>query len=254
MAEDRARLEQVTAHGAESLAPWSWTGRLVTRGDEIRWIELHVIIEAGEGGTQLWYGHAVDVTERKHQEESLGVLEVELRARDEIIARSAEVKAEQEERVRAALNQLSNPILEVWDGVLAMPIVGMIDSRRTADMAQRLLAEIARTQASFVIVDLTGVDVVDTMTADHLMRLMRKIEIVGARRVLTGIQPAMAETLVDIGVDFGNITTLRNLKHGLREAIEVARRERDELRDEDLYDEDDDEDEEEERKPRKRGR
>jgi rsbT co-antagonist protein RsbR len=66
---------------------------------------------------------------------------------------------------------------------------------------------------------------------------MRKIEIVGARCVLTGIQPAMAETLVDLGIDFGNVTTLRNLKHGLREAIEVARRERAELRKEELFDE-----------------
>src|SRR5690349_10152110 len=106
-----------------------------------------------------------------------------------------------------------------------MPIVGVVDSRRTADMVQRLLAEVARSQASFVIVDLTGVEIVDTKTADHLMKLIRKVEIVGARCVLTGIRPAVAETLVDIGVDFGRITTLRNLKHGLREAIRFARRE-----------------------------
>ena len=106
-----------------------------------------------------------------------------------------------------------------------MPIIGVVDSRRTADMVQRLLAEVARTQAGFVIVDLTGVEIVDTQTANHLMKLIRKVEVVGARCVLTGIRPAVAETLVDIGVDFGRITTLRNLKHGLREAIRAARRE-----------------------------
>ncbi len=116
----------------------------------------------------------------------------------------------------------SNPILEVWDDVLVMPIIGVVDSRRTADMVQRLLGEVARTQASFVIVDLTGVEIVDTKTADHLMKLMRKVEIVGARCVLTGIRPAVSETLVDIGVDLGRVTTLRNLKHGLREALRVS--------------------------------
>jgi rsbT co-antagonist protein RsbR len=147
---------------------------------------------------------------------------------------------------------MSNPILEVWDGVLAMPIVGLIDSRRTADMAQRLLVEVARAQASFVIVDLTGVEVVDTKTADHLMKLMRKVEVIGSRCVLTGIQPAVAETLVDIGVDFGRLTTLRNLKHGLREALNMARRERTELKDEDGDDDPEEEEQEKPTPPRKR--
>src|SRR6476646_513324 len=115
-----------------------------------------------------------------------------------------------------------------------MPIIGLIDSRRTADMVQRLLVEVARTQSSFVIVDLTGVEIVDTRTADHLIKLMRKVELVGARCVLTGIRPAVAETLVDIGVDFGRLNTLRNLKHGLREALRVTRRDRRTLHDLDL--------------------
>jgi rsbT co-antagonist protein RsbR len=94
-------------------------------------------------------------------------------------------------------------------------------------MVQRLLAEVARGQARHVIVDLTGVEIVDTKTADHLIKLARKVELVGARCMLTGIRPAVAQTLVDIGVDFGGLTTLRSLKHGLREALRVDRQERD---------------------------
>lgn len=131
------------------------------------------------------------------------------------------------ERLRCAVDELSNPILEVWDDVLVMPIIGVVDSRRVADMVQRMLAEVTRAQASFVIIDLTGVEIVDTKTADHLIKLMRKVEIVGARCVLTGIRPAVSETLVDIGVDFGRFVTLRNLKHGLREALRQMRAERD---------------------------
>jgi len=152
-------------------------------------------------------------------------LETELRTRNEQLAASEEAKTVLIDRLRYSIDELSNPILEVWDDVLVMPIIGVVDSRRTADMVQRLLNEVTRTQASFVIIDLTGVEIVDTKTADHLMKLMRKVEVVGARCVLTGIRAAVAETLVDIGVDFGRITTLRNLKHGLREALRFAKSE-----------------------------
>jgi rsbT co-antagonist protein RsbR len=185
-------------------------------------------------------GTTVDVTMQRQ-------LENELRTRNEQLAASEEAKTELIDRLRRAVDELSNPILEVWDGVLAMPIIGIVDSRRTADMVQRLLAEVLRMQASFVIIDLTGVDIVDTKTADHLMKLMKKVEVVGARCVLTGIRPAVAETLVDIGVDFGRLATLRNLKHGLGEALRMARRERETWRD---YEDDDRTDDRE----RKRGR
>ncbi|APR80696.1 RsbR, positive regulator of sigma-B [Minicystis rosea] len=165
------------------------------------------------------------------------LLEIELRTRNEELAQSESAKAQLIERLRFSIDELSTPILEVWDDVLAMPIIGVVDSRRTQEMVQRLLGEVARTQASFVIIDLTGVEIVDTKTADHLMKLMRKVEIVGARCVLTGIRPAVAETLVDIGVDFGRLSTLRNLKHGLREALRNARRDRDGASDLDLFEE-----------------
>ena len=178
-------------------------------------------------------GASVDITRQR-------TLESELVKRNEELSASEEVKSGLIDRLRHAVDELSNPILEVWDDVLAMPIIGIVDSRRTSDMVQRLLAEVARTQASFVIVDLTGVEIVDTKTADHLMKLIRKVELVGARCVLTGIRPAVSETLVDIGVDFGKMTTLRNLKHGLREALRFGRRERDWAKELDLDEEDGD--------------
>src|SRR5262249_14688914 len=112
-------------------------------------------------------GAMQDITQQR-------ALEGELRSRNEQLAASEETKTQLIERSRHAIDDLSNPILEVWDGVLVMPIIGVVDSRRTADMVQRLLGEVSRMQSSFVIIDLTGVDIVDTKTADHLMKLMRK--------------------------------------------------------------------------------
>jgi rsbT co-antagonist protein RsbR len=211
--------------------------RLLAKGTPIRDASGKLI--AGMAVTQ-------DVTQKR-------ALEQEIRARNEQLAASEAAKTVLIERLRYSIDELSNPILEVWDDVLAMPIIGVVDSRRTADMVQRLLAEVARTQASFVIVDLTGVEIVDTKTADHLIKLIRKVELVGARCVLTGIRPAVAETLVDIGVDFGRITTLRNLKHGLREALRHAQRERDQPRDLD-HDHDDEPAEGPQRRSRQRAR
>jgi rsbT co-antagonist protein RsbR len=157
-------------------------------------------------------------------------LEADLRVRSQELADSEAQKA----GLRSSIEELSTPILEVWDGVLVMPIIGIVDSRRASDMVQRLLAEVTRMQAAFVIIDLTGVELVDTHTADHLIKLVRKVEVVGARCVLTGVRAAVAETLGDIGVDFGRLVTLRNLKHGLLAALRAARRDREGLGDLDL--------------------
>jgi rsbT co-antagonist protein RsbR len=146
-------------------------------------------------------------------------LEREVQRRNTELAESELAKTALIERLRFAIDELSTPVLEVWDDVLVTPVIGVIDSRRMADMVQKLLTEIVRTQAQYVIVDLTGVDLVDTKTADHLIKMVRKAELIGARCMLTGIQPPVAQTLVDIGVDFGRLTTLRNLKHGLRESM-----------------------------------
>jgi rsbT co-antagonist protein RsbR len=185
-------------------------------------VRIHVAwtpLRNPDGTVYAALGTSQDITTKR-------ALEAELQARHEQLAASEEAKTELIQRLRHAIDELSNPILEVWDGVMVMPIIGVIDSRRAADMVHRLLAEVTRMQADFVIVDLTGVDIVDTKTADHLMKLMRKVEIVGSRCVLTGIRPAVAETLVDIGVDFGRVGTFRNLKHGLGEALRTARREK----------------------------
>lgn len=123
------------------------------------------------------------------------------------------------ERLQLTVEKLSTPVLEVWDDVLALPLVGVVDSRRTNQIMERLLDEVSQRGCRYVIIDVTGTDTVDTAIADHLVRIVRAVELLGAKCVLTGIRPSVAQTLVDLGVNLGSLRTLRNLKHGLKDCI-----------------------------------
>jgi rsbT co-antagonist protein RsbR len=120
-------------------------------------------------------------------------------------------------RQQFAIRELSTPILQLWDNVLALPVIGTVDTRRSAEIMELLLAKITETQSLFVILDITGVEVVDTKTADHFIKVVKAAELLGTTCLLTGMRPAVAQTLVDIGVDLSAIRTLRNLKEGLKE-------------------------------------
>lgn len=120
------------------------------------------------------------------------------------------------ERQEESLRSLSVPIVQVWDGVLTVPLMGSLDGQRATEMMERLLAEIVRARARYAILDLTAVAVVDTSTADHLVRIVRAIELLGARAIIAGISPAVAQTMVSLGVDLSRLTTLRNLQEALK--------------------------------------
>jgi rsbT co-antagonist protein RsbR len=114
---------------------------------------------------------------------------------------------------------LTTPIIQVWDGVLCVPVIGTVDSSRTADMMQGLLEAIVKEQARHAIVDLTGVEVVDTSTADHLVQLFRAARVLGVEGVLCGIRPAVAQTIVGLGLDLGSVKTTRTLRDALKWCI-----------------------------------
>lgn len=133
------------------------------------------------------------------------------------------------ERQRAAIADLSVPILDVWDDIVALPVVGMVDTQRSVEMTERLLRRVAGGGARCVIVDLTGVDVVDTSTADHLIRMIRAAQLLGSFCVITGISAKIALTLGQLDVDMRRVLTLRNLKEGLWacfQHLETRRRDR----------------------------
>lgn len=120
------------------------------------------------------------------------------------------------DRQEDVMRGLSTPIIQVWDGVLAIPVIGNLNSERAEQLMQRLLDEIGNTHSRYALLDLTSVEIIDTYTADHLVKIVHAVELLGARAIITGIRSAVAQTMVSIGVDLSQILTLRNLQQGLK--------------------------------------
>jgi len=150
--------------------------------------------------------------------------ESEVKARK--IKRALEAKLGTIETQAAAIRELSTPIMDIWDDVLLLPIVGVLDTRRSTDVMSNLLDAVCQKQCKYVILDITGVEVVDTSTADYLIKVVRALRMLGSRCVLTGLSPAVAQTLVQIGAELSEVTTLRSLREGLRHCLTSIRNER----------------------------
>ncbi len=123
---------------------------------------------------------------------------------------------------QAALHELSTPLLPISDNVVVMPLIGTIDSQRAQMVLETLLEGVARYQADLAILDITGVQVVDTQVADALMRTARAVRLLGAGVMLTGIQPQIAQTLVHLGVDLSGIMMKASLQEGIAYALSEA--------------------------------
>lgn len=136
----------------------------------------------------------------------------------DVIERLKESSAAQE-RLRAAIQELSTPIIPVYNGVLVVPLIGRVDSARAQSLTEALLEAIAREQAEMVLLDITGVAVVDTSVANHLMQTARAAGLLGSQVVLVGISAEVAQTLVQLGLDLGQLVTLSNLQNGLEYAL-----------------------------------
>lgn len=119
------------------------------------------------------------------------------------------------EQQQKVIRDLAAPIIEVWDGVLTLPIMGVLDSTRTADVMESLLAMVVDKRARFTILDLTGVETVDTKTASYLIQMVRAIRLLGAEGIITGIRPTVAQAMVSLGMDLSGIATEANLRAGL---------------------------------------
>jgi PAS domain S-box-containing protein len=163
-----------------------------------RTVWLHNVVSArGLNGSDVLGGLLFDVTERKEAEATL-------KEKLDII-----------ETQQAAILKLSSPIIEVWDGVLTMPVLGAVDERRAEQMMMVMLNAVTRTACRYTIIDLTGAEAIDTKTADHIVRLVRAVQLLGAKSIVVGIRPEVAQTIVSMGIDLSSIITLANLREAL---------------------------------------
>lgn len=123
------------------------------------------------------------------------------------------------ERQRIAIQELSTPIMEVWDGVLCVPVVGLMDTSRSSEMTGALLQAVVEKSAKCAIIDITGIDVMDTRTVDHFVRMAKAVRLLGSECVLTGMNPHIAQTVVHMGLDLSDVITHRNLRDALQQYV-----------------------------------
>lgn len=121
---------------------------------------------------------------------------------------------------QATIAALSTPVIQIWKDVLCLPIVGSFDTTRAREMRARLLEAVDRAEARGIIIDVTGIEQMDTACASHFIKAAKAVRLLGCEAIISGIRPAMADTLVELGADFGDIATCKSLWDGLRYFIE----------------------------------
>src|SRR6202042_1086451 len=123
-------------------------------------------------------------------------------------------------RQQQELLELSTPVVRLWENILALPLIGTLDSARTQVVMQNLLEAIVQTRSDYAIIDITGVPVVDTLVAQHLLKTVAAARLMGADCLISGIRPQIAQTIIHLGVDLSEVTT----KATLADAFDVALR------------------------------
>lgn len=140
------------------------------------------------------------------------------------VTRDLTERKQTEERLRQQsreIMELSTPVMQVWQGVVVAPLIGTLDSQRTQQFMERLLNRIVETNSPMALVDIMGVPTIDTQTAQHLIETISAVRLLGAQVVLTGVRPAIAQTLVHLGIDLSGITTRSSLAAGLLVALDM---------------------------------
>jgi methyl-accepting chemotaxis protein len=135
-----------------------------------------------------------------------------------VVKFASDITAEVQRRSLALL-EMSTPVTKIWDGVLFAPIVGIVDSKRSLDIMNKALHSIADTQASTLLLDISGVAVVDTAVANHLIKIAKAAVLMGCKTIISGISPAIAQTIAELGIDLGSIQTTSTIEAALRDSI-----------------------------------
>ena len=178
-------------------------GRFEDEGWRVRkdgtrfWANVSVTALRGPDGTLRGFGKLTrDLSERKQAE-------------DRIRKQAQEI-----------LEMATVPIVQVWKGIVLVPLIGTLDSARTQQLMERLLERVTETESPVAVIDITGVPTIDTQTAQHLLETVAAVRLLGADVILTGVRPVIAQTLVHLGVDLSTVSTRSSLAAGLQTALE----------------------------------
>lgn len=156
-------------------------------------------------GREIWAG--TEMIDRL----GLYTAEVYQKARDETISRQ-----------QAEMLELSTPVVNLWEGILALPLIGTLDSSRTQVVMETLLQKIVDTGSTVAIIDITGVPTVDTLVAQHLLKTVTAARLMGADCIISGIRPQIAQTIVHLGVELGDVATKASLADAFQLALKRA--------------------------------
>ena len=142
--------------------------------------------------------------------DSLGIVTFEtfIKGREEVILRQTD-----------EITEISTPVIQVWDGILALPIIGTLDSARTQVVMENLLQEIVASSSTIAILDISGVPAVDSLVAQHLIKTVAATRLMGAECIISGIRPEIAQTVVHLGIDLSSIVTKATLASALKQAF-----------------------------------
>jgi rsbT co-antagonist protein RsbR len=139
---------------------------------------------------------------------ALTTMENFIRGREEVIIRQT-----------SEISEISTPVIQIWDGILALPIIGTLDSARTQIVMESLLVKIVETESTIAILDISGVPAVDSLVAQHLIKTVAATRLMGAECIISGIRPEIAQTIVHLGIDLSNVNTKSSLAHALKSAF-----------------------------------
>ncbi len=172
---------------------------------------LAAIMEQNITDPQLLYRESLKINKLI---DSLGLVTFEtyIKGREEVILRQT-----------SEITEISTPVIQVWTGILALPIIGTLDSARTQVVMESLLLKIVETESTIAILDISGVPAVDSLVAQHLIKTVAATRLMGAECIISGIRPEIAQTIVHLGIDLSNINTKASLAHALRTAFALTK-------------------------------
>ncbi len=198
--DDLARVAQeVGDYSAAGRITFEQDYRLVLPGGRTIWIYDFTRVLRDSTGQVIYYdGYIFDITARKATEAALH-------------ERIREVESQ-----RQAILSLSSPIIEVWDGVLTLPVIGAVDGMRAQHMTQLLLERVTAMRSRAVILDLTAVESIDTNTTEHLLRIVQALRLLGTQCALCGISPQLAQSITQLNISLSGVPAVPRLKEALR--------------------------------------